>query len=93
MTVNEWAYFILTVDAKDMSFDCGVAKFALGGSTGVLFACVVEPIDWHRVRFDPAVPAAVVSLAYWQSWPRRTQYPHDGRSLGHFTFLRLHAFG
>jgi hypothetical protein len=75
VTINDRGYCILTVDAKDMSVDCGVAKFTPGGSTGVLFACVVEmePIDWLRVRFDPAVPAAVVSLAYWQSCPRRTQ--------------------
>jgi hypothetical protein len=52
-----------------MSFDCGVAEPTMGGSTGVLFACDIEtePTDWPRVRFDPAVPAAVVSLAYWQS--------------------------
>jgi hypothetical protein len=52
-----------------MSLGCGVAKFTLDDSTGVLFACVLEtePIDWPRVRFGPAVPAAVISLAYWQS--------------------------
>jgi hypothetical protein len=57
---------ILTVDAKDMSFACGVARFTVGGSAAVLLAGPVEtePTDCPRVRFEPA---AAVSLAYWHS--------------------------